>query len=307
LAGGWTLEAAEAVCVGRGIAERAVLDLQGELVRKSLVLAQPDQGSGAYRYYLLEVLRQYAAERLRERPEAAHISRQHAEYFLRLRYQNASERGEPSTRLCQAKRENANIAIAFHWSVKNGLARVRRAARVIVLDPHERVLLFRNEEQAPSNPERPEILSYWFTPGGGAQLGESYEVAALRELHEETGITDVVIGPCVWSGQYAAFIYGEPVLADERYFLVHALGADVDTSDLQPEERSNWREFRWWTLPELRATAEKIWPEGLADLLEPLLQGHVPASPIRIFGDQEVQAAIAAASATMPSTSRLAP
>jgi 8-oxo-dGTP pyrophosphatase MutT (NUDIX family) len=298
-AGGWTLEAAEAVCIGTSIAARAVLDLLGGLVAKSLVLAQAQQASGPYRYQLLEVLRQYASERLAVQPEAAHVRQRHAEYFLGLRFENASERGGTRMRSWQVERDNANIATALGWSVKNGRARVRRSARVIVLDPLRRVLLFRNEEQEPSNPEQPEIKTYWFTPGGGAQPGESFEEAAVRELREETGVAGVALGPCVWSGQHASFLYGEPILADQRFFLVYTDNANVDTSDLHPDERSNWREFRWWTLAELHATAEWIWPEGLADLLEPLLHGHIPSSPIRIYGARDIQEAIAAASAVV--------
>jgi predicted ATPase/DNA-binding CsgD family transcriptional regulator/8-oxo-dGTP pyrophosphatase MutT (NUDIX family) len=298
-AGGWTLEAAEVVCADSGIERAPVLDLVGGLVTKSLVLAQPET-SGPYRYRLLEVLRQYGSERLAEHGEAAYVCQRHAEYFLRLRYKMGSDLVGMTTGSWQSERDNANIATALRWCVKNGKARVRRGARVILVDPLRRVLLFRNEDQEPVDPHRPEIRTYWFTPGGGVQPGESFEDAALRELCEETRVTGVVLGACVWSGQYVGFIYGEPVLADERYFLVHAQNANVDTSDLEPDERSSWREFRWWTLEELHATEETIFPLGFADLLDSLLQGHVPSSPIRIFGDREIREAIAAVSATVP-------
>jgi predicted ATPase/DNA-binding CsgD family transcriptional regulator len=58
-AGGWTLEAAEAVCAGDGIEREEVVDLLLQLVRKSLVVAR-EGGDGAERYRLLETLRQYA-------------------------------------------------------------------------------------------------------------------------------------------------------------------------------------------------------------------------------------------------------
>jgi predicted ATPase len=62
-AGGWTLEATEAVGVGQGIDEEEVLDLLGRLVDKSLVVAEAGQ-EGALRYRMLEPVRQYGQERL---------------------------------------------------------------------------------------------------------------------------------------------------------------------------------------------------------------------------------------------------
>src|SRR5262249_4388417 len=65
-AGGWTLEAAEAVCPdpdGAGIAPGEVLDLLTRLADQSLVVAE-EQPDGTARYRLLETLRQYARERL---------------------------------------------------------------------------------------------------------------------------------------------------------------------------------------------------------------------------------------------------
>ena len=62
-AGGWTLEAAEAVCSGDGIRKEAMLDLLSHLVDKSLVNADEDahwQSAVSF----LETVRQYGRERL---------------------------------------------------------------------------------------------------------------------------------------------------------------------------------------------------------------------------------------------------
>ena len=82
-AGGWTLEAAEAVCAGAGIERHDVLDLLLCLVRKSLVVAE-EGGDGAERYRLLETLRQYAHERLLAAGEAETVHERHACCYLAL-------------------------------------------------------------------------------------------------------------------------------------------------------------------------------------------------------------------------------
>src|SRR6202021_3884898 len=61
-AGGWTLDAAEAVARGGEVEEWQVLDLLAALIGKSLV--QADVIHGSTRYRLLETIRHYAAERL---------------------------------------------------------------------------------------------------------------------------------------------------------------------------------------------------------------------------------------------------
>ena len=65
--------------------------------------------------------------------------------------------------------------------------RPRRAGRVIVLDPDDRVLLFRYDDGPPNG-------RHWCTPGGGLDDGEDYAAGARRELAEETGWTDVPLG-----------------------------------------------------------------------------------------------------------------
>ncbi|MCW3054729.1 MAG: hypothetical protein JWN14_3899, partial [Chthonomonadales bacterium] len=86
-AGGWSLEAAEAVCVGDADSDFTVLDGLASLVDKSLVLFF-DGGEG--RYGLLGTVRQYAEERLSPE-EAERTRRLHAEHFLAWAEQSAPQ------------------------------------------------------------------------------------------------------------------------------------------------------------------------------------------------------------------------
>ncbi|MBA2534363.1 MAG: hypothetical protein H0V21_05090 [Rubrobacter sp.] len=88
-AGGWTLEAAEAVGTGEGVEEGEVLDLLSGLVDKSLVVAGRAE-RGRVRYRMLEPIRQYARERPEERGEGEELRRRHAGFFLAL-----AEEAEP--------------------------------------------------------------------------------------------------------------------------------------------------------------------------------------------------------------------
>jgi predicted ATPase/transcriptional regulator with XRE-family HTH domain len=79
-AGGWTLEAAEAVCSGDGIDAQDVLDLHTRLVDKSLVV--PDLRSTETRYTFLETIRQYLIERLEDAEESATVRNRHLDHIL---------------------------------------------------------------------------------------------------------------------------------------------------------------------------------------------------------------------------------
>lgn len=81
-AGGWTLEAAEAICSGGGIERSSVLTLLAALVDKSLVFVSGSEVET--RYGLLETLRQYAAEKLQESGEAPGLWKRHLVWFREL-------------------------------------------------------------------------------------------------------------------------------------------------------------------------------------------------------------------------------
>ncbi len=121
-AGGWTLEAAEAVCADDEEAENAigsldVIDLLTQLVDKSLVIAFM-QKDGA-RYHLLETIRQYARDRLMETGRGVEVRDRHLAYFARL-----SAEAEPHLRswgmadwLERLDRELDNLRVALEWTL----------------------------------------------------------------------------------------------------------------------------------------------------------------------------------------------
>ena len=134
--------------------------------------------------------------------------------------------------------------------------RLRRAGRVIVLDPEDRVLLFRYDEAPPNG-------RHWCTPGGGLDDGEDYPAGARRELTGVTGWTDVPIrtrglraradhGVRGRDGTAARAVLPGPGGTGRR-----GLGevAAMHVSD-------GIAAWHWWTLAELDATDELVCAGG---------------------------------------------
>jgi predicted ATPase/DNA-binding SARP family transcriptional activator/DNA-binding CsgD family transcriptional regulator len=118
-AGGWTPEAAEAVCSGEGVDRDDVPDLLDALVGKSLVVARTDE-NGYTRYRVLEILRQYAAEKLVESGEVEKTHRRHAVYFLDLAEVAEHELtgSEPGPWVERLEREHDNLRAALSWILR---------------------------------------------------------------------------------------------------------------------------------------------------------------------------------------------
>jgi tetratricopeptide (TPR) repeat protein len=119
-AGGWTLEAAEAVCTGGGIEASDVLDLLTQLVDKSLVVAQTHGGEA--RYQLLETVREYGRERLHNSEAVEQAQRRHRDWYLAL-----AEQVEPKLEgrdreiwFDRLERENDNLRASLDWSFGRG-------------------------------------------------------------------------------------------------------------------------------------------------------------------------------------------
>ncbi|MEU2852944.1 NUDIX hydrolase [Streptomyces syringium] len=150
----------------------------------------------------------------------------------------------------------------------------RRAARVILLDARDRVLLMNGFE--PTDP----TSTWWFTPGGGLEGDETWEQAARRELAEETGITEIELGPVLWR-RFCSFPFdGRRWDQEEHYFLARTEQAGRWTGGGTELERRSVTGLRWWTCEELLAARETVYPTRLGELLRTLLDEGPPSTPV---------------------------
>lgn len=154
---------------------------------------------------------------------------------------------------------------------------VRPTARVILLDPHDRVLLILATVTV-GRDHGPE--SFWHMPGGLIEPGETAEQGASRECAEETGIRGISVGPCVWHRRHVAEWHGRWYDWRERYFLTRTDQLRTTPSHMEGPELEEFREHRWWSLDELRHSDDTFVPGRLAELLPPLLAGDRPSEPI---------------------------
>lgn len=149
----------------------------------------------------------------------------------------------------------------------------RAAARVLLLDPSERALLIAH---LPGDGRR-----VWTAPGGGLDPEETHAQAASRELEEELGIRPA-LGPWVWSRTATFSFRGVWLEQSERWFIVRLGAAEAPDVDDLPLSDLATDGARWWSLDELRTTAEVLAPRALPDHLGVLLRDGEPTEPVDV-------------------------
>jgi 8-oxo-dGTP pyrophosphatase MutT (NUDIX family) len=121
------------------------------------------------------------------------------------------------------------------------------------------------------NPASP---PFWFTIGGGVDEGESVLEAARREILEETGIQPAEVGPVLWYGEAAIRGFdGEMMHMQEHYVRARCEAAPLSREGWTDAERDFVLDMRWWTLEEIAASAEVIYPLDLVQRLTAALVG----------------------------------
>jgi TDG/mug DNA glycosylase family protein len=157
----------------------------------------------------------------------------------------------------------ANAAVAYSerlsWfrALKEWLDQepaARDAVRALVVDEHDRVLLLRWA--------RPLGSSFWITPGGGVEQGETDAEALRRELREEAGLAAADPGRHIWTAEFLIPLRRGWFRQRERVYLVRVRAADVTVPDLAHE---HVHEHRWWTLAELEASDALFGPLDLPE------------------------------------------
>ena len=146
----------------------------------------------------------------------------------------------------------------------------RDAARVLLIDPDDRVLLIAYEPE----PGR----RIWTAPGGGLDPGESHEDAARRELREELDVTPP-LGPWVWWRQVRFTFRGLTIEQTERWFL-----ARIDALDpaAAPSGDVGTRGVAWWSTEQFEGTSDELAPAQLAHHLADLREHGPPDEPVDV-------------------------
>ena len=137
--------------------------------------------------------------------------------------------------------------------------RPRQAARAILRDDQGRVLLIRFV--LPN-------MTFWATPGGGVEPGETVAEAARRELQEELGIAVRLEGPIHTATGIFAF-EGELIENTDHFFHGRWSGTPR-LSGVTANERAALTQARWWTIEELEAAREDFFPRDLVEVLRRL-------------------------------------
>jgi predicted ATPase/class 3 adenylate cyclase len=120
-AGGCTLEAAEAVCGGEGIDPDTIFDLLANLVARSLVVAE-EYGLET-RYRLLETIRQYCEERLKETGDLERWQARHGDYYAGVLSRVRERAHDPRAEVfwgVQLSAEQDNLLAAWLWAIDTG-------------------------------------------------------------------------------------------------------------------------------------------------------------------------------------------
>lgn len=157
--------------------------------------------------------------------------------------------------------------------------RLRPAARAIILDEDDRILLCRFEF-----PRDGRQVVVWSTPGGGVEAGETLLAALRRELVEEVGLELDADPPHVWHQEVVrpGHVDGYDGLIND-YFLVRTT-AFTPRGSLSDEQLAaeNVTGLRWWTLAEISGYqgSDLFGPRALGELLAGLLADGLPDSPL---------------------------
>jgi 8-oxo-dGTP pyrophosphatase MutT (NUDIX family) len=146
----------------------------------------------------------------------------------------------------------------------------RTAGRIALLDPQDRVLLSHDSWNG---------RSWWCTPGGGIESGETVEQAALREVYEETGFTDIELGPLIIRHHWRSVFLDVLIDQEEWIFVGRTAGGVPDPKLLEPMELEFMQGFTWWSIPDLVALEDTVYPEGFGRMLESVLRDGPPAEP----------------------------
>jgi 8-oxo-dGTP pyrophosphatase MutT (NUDIX family) len=145
------------------------------------------------------------------------------------------------------------------------LPKPRQAGRAILRDDAGRVLLI--HFVLPN-------MTFWATPGGGMEPGETPLAAAIRELREELDIAVALEGPV--HRAVGIFEFEGVLIENTDHFFTGRWNGTPCLIGATESESAALTQARWWTIEEIEDSQEAIFPRDLAEVLRRL--SRIPQS-----------------------------
>lgn len=158
----------------------------------------------------------------------------------------------------------------------------RDVVRLVIRDSQDKILLFHTRELS-----APELGEWWELPGGGIDAGESYLDAALRELHEETGLVVSAdqVGAPTWR-RTGSFRHRDKRHVQHEVVVEVTLsvpGPAIDEAGRLDYEKEDYFGFRWWPIAEVIGNTGLFYPRSLPILLSRFLAGEELDEPLELW------------------------
>ena len=155
---------------------------------------------------------------------------------------------------------------------------VRQSVRVILLNAADEVLLMCMDDPNIHAVGEQYSGPFW------TLIGESQLQAAVREVFEDTGLGphDIELGPVVWIEQLELVLHGCPTRIEQQYIAARTTRTDVTMAHLTQHEPSVVKRLSWFSLDEIAACSDKIYPVGIVDYLPDVIAGKSRVQPLDI-------------------------
>jgi 8-oxo-dGTP pyrophosphatase MutT (NUDIX family) len=162
--------------------------------------------------------------------------------------------------------------------------RIRNSVKIILLNEKNDILLICADDPKTTTPDGKYHGKFWFPVGGEIEEGESIEEAAIRELHEETGITEeeVKLGPIVWYGEFDYILKGVLTRQKETFIIAKTKKNNVSFTKLDHWEKNVLLKLEWFSLEKIKNCNEIIYPVPLTQYLPDIIAEKYPEKPIEI-------------------------
>jgi 8-oxo-dGTP pyrophosphatase MutT (NUDIX family) len=160
--------------------------------------------------------------------------------------------------------------------------KTRKTVRILLFGPDRTLLLMKVHDNNVTDPANSLSAPFWVTIGGRIEDGEDLLTAAKREALEETGLDNITFGDPIWHGQQVLHDRGEPKVYDETFITAYCHDRRIAPQNLSPDEKNAILAYRWWPIPEIEQSTERILPAMLTELIGPVANGILPQTVIEI-------------------------